>query len=51
MVRYVYLIANYLTSRNIAHNMAILKGESFSSPSVGVIRVFIWIRQSITSEY
>ncbi len=50
MIRYVHTIVNYLTSRNIAHNMAIVKGESFSNSSINVLRIFIWMRQSILSE-
>jgi len=49
LFRYVYRITNYLTSKNIAHNMAIVKGESFSSSSAA-LRIFVWFRQSIISK-
>ncbi|CAF1270806.1 unnamed protein product [Rotaria magnacalcarata] len=44
----VYRITNYLTLNNIAHNVAIVKGDSFSSAN-NVLRIFIWFRQSITN--
>jgi hypothetical protein len=46
----VYKITGYLTSKNLAHNMAIVKGESFSSSSAA-LRIFIWFRQSIISKH
>jgi hypothetical protein len=51
VLRYVHTITNYLSSRNIAHNMAIVKGDSFSVPTVDVLRIFVWFRQSIISKY
>jgi hypothetical protein len=36
LFRYVYKITNYLTSQNIAHNMSIVKGDSFSSSSAAL---------------
>ncbi|CAF4469264.1 unnamed protein product [Rotaria socialis] len=44
----VYKITNYLMLNNIAHNVAIVKGDSFSSAD-NVLRIFIWFRQSITN--
>ena len=41
------MITNYFTSRNIAHNVAIVKGDSFSSPNSNALRSFIWFRQSV----
>ncbi|CAF4130617.1 unnamed protein product, partial [Rotaria sp. Silwood2] len=46
IAQYVYKITNYLTSNNIAHNMTIVKGDSFSS-SENVLRIFLWFRQSV----
>ncbi|CAF0876325.1 unnamed protein product [Rotaria sordida] len=46
IAQYVYKITNYLASNNIAHNMAIVKGDSFSS-SNNVLRIFVWFRQSV----
>ncbi|CAF0921070.1 unnamed protein product [Adineta ricciae] len=43
----VYKITNYLSLQNIAHNVIIAKGDSFSLPSTDVLRIFIWFRQSI----
>jgi len=51
VLRHVHTITNYLSSRNIAHNMAIVKGDSFSVPTVDVLRIFVWFRQSIISKY
>jgi hypothetical protein len=39
-------VTNYLTSSNIAHNVSIVKGDSFSSLSEAALRIFIWFRQS-----
>ncbi|CAF5223739.1 unnamed protein product, partial [Rotaria magnacalcarata] len=38
-------VTNYLVSSDIAHNMAIMKGDSFSSSQLA-LRVFVWLRQS-----
>ncbi len=46
----MYTITNYLCSRNIAHNMGIVKGDSFSSSSFA-LRIFVWFRQSVMSKY
>ena len=45
LFRHIYTVTNYLTSSNIAHNMAIIKGDSFSSLE-SALRIFIWFRQS-----
>ncbi|UJR14081.1 hypothetical protein I4U23_001077 [Adineta vaga] len=45
----VYKITNYLSLSNIAHNVVIAKGVSFSSFSIDVLRIFIWIRQSVVN--
>ncbi|CAF3366743.1 unnamed protein product [Rotaria socialis] len=38
-------VTNYLVSSDVAHNMTIMKGDSFSS-SQPALRVFVWLRQS-----
>ena len=39
-------MTNYLTSSDIAHNVSIIKGDSFSSVSEAALRIFVWFRQS-----
>ncbi|CAF3555629.1 unnamed protein product [Rotaria sordida] len=46
IARHIHTITNYLVSSDIAHNMAIMKGDSFSSSLEPVIRIFVWFRQS-----
>ncbi|CAF0745345.1 unnamed protein product [Rotaria sp. Silwood1] len=47
IARHIHTVTNYLVSSDIAHNMAIMKGDSFSSSSLEpVIRIFVWFRQS-----
>ncbi|CAF1386708.1 unnamed protein product [Adineta steineri] len=48
IARYICKITDYLSLQNIAHNMAIVKGESFSS-STDALRIFIWFRQSVVN--
>ncbi|CAF3583760.1 unnamed protein product [Rotaria sp. Silwood1] len=50
IAEYVYKITNYLSTNNIAHNMTIVKGDSFSS-SENVLRIFVWFRQSVIKGY
>ncbi|CAF0828832.1 unnamed protein product [Adineta steineri] len=45
VARYVYKITNYLTQSEIAHNLSIVKGDSFSVVSEPALRIFIWFRQ------
>lgn len=44
--RHICKVTDYLVSSDIAHNMAIMKGDSFSSPSEPALRAFVWFRQS-----
>lgn len=48
--RRVHAITQCLTQKNIAHNVAVVKGYSFSSKNVSVLRIFIWFRQSVTGD-
>jgi hypothetical protein len=43
--RHVFTVSNYFTSSDIAHNMSIMKGDSFSS-SDPVLRIFVYFRKS-----
>ena len=45
--RRVYTITSYFASCNIAHNVAFVKGDSFSSPNTNALRSFLWFRQSV----
>ncbi|UJR33099.1 hypothetical protein I4U23_020556 [Adineta vaga] len=45
IARYIHTVTTYFASSSIAHNLSIVKGDSFSDGSQPALRIFIWFRQ------
>ncbi|CAF0939218.1 unnamed protein product [Adineta ricciae] len=45
ITRCIHKVTSYLAAASVAHNLSIVKGDSFSDLSQPVLRIFVWFRQ------
>ena len=43
--RCIHKVTSYLGASSVAHNLSIVKGDSFSDLSQPALRIFVWFRQ------